>query len=553
MKRLKKVLQFLLFLPLIGFTQTNSPCFSVSEYQEMVQAANPSIAYPLIPGWNMVGYMGSAENNEIEAQLNASLSSGNAASTFQVIKNVSGQFWSINFAQLTLFTQGEGYMMYVIAEPAPVLTFINPISFPILNGCMDPIADNYNPNSIEPSYCEYLGCTHVLANNYNPEANQDDGTCIIAEACPYDIYVEYSADAASYNANLCQTLIVLGCTDNIAENYNSQANTEDNTCTYILGCTESNADNYNTTATQNDGTCIFYGCMDAIADNYNAQATDDNSTCIYYGCTNPTADNYSETANTENNTCIIYGCTLAAFPNYNSQATTDDFSCDMESTDVFGCTDSTYTEYNTSANQSNGSCSIPLVLGCLDTTACTYDAAANTSNNTCTYAVEGYDCEGNLLPEIGTLMHGGMVFYVDESGEHGLVAAIEDLEGTYEWGCNGTSISGADGQAIGTGYQNTLDIVAGCSESNTAAFNALISTTEGYTDWYLPSKDELLEMYSTIGNGSPEGNIGGFSGSWYWSSSEFNNYLAWCVYFGYDYLNNYDKDNSFIVRLIRAF
>ena len=47
-------------------------------------------------------------------------------------------------------------------------------------------------------------------------------------------------------------------------------------------------------------------------------------------------------------------------------------------------------------------------------------------------------------------MHGGIVFYIDESGEHGLVAAMEDL-GSFAWGCQGSELAGADGTAIGTG------------------------------------------------------------------------------------------------------
>ena len=42
----------------------------------------------------------------------------------------------------------------------------------------------------------------------------------------------------------------------------------------------------------------------------------------------------------------------------------------------------------------------------------------------------------------------------------------------------------ADGQAIGTGYQNTLDIVAGCSETQIAASEALAYESDGYSDWY---------------------------------------------------------------------
>ena len=44
---------------------------------------------------------------------------------------------------------------------------------------------------------------------------------------------------------LCQTLIVYGCTNNLAENYDSQANYEDGSCNLIYGCTDQNADNYN--------------------------------------------------------------------------------------------------------------------------------------------------------------------------------------------------------------------------------------------------------------------------------------------------------------------
>ena len=50
-----------------------------------------------------------------------------------------------------------------------------------------------------------------------------------------------------------------------------------------------------------------------------------------------------------------------------------------------------------------------------------------------------------------------------------LVAAMEDIAETYEWGCYGAELTGADGIEIGTGYQNTLDIVAGCSETPIAA------------------------------------------------------------------------------------
>ena len=137
-----------------------------------------------------------------------------------------------------------------------------------------------------------------------------------------------------------------------------------------------------------------------------------------------------------------------------------------------------------------------------------------------------------------------------------MVAAMEDIEGTYEWGCYETDLAGADGQTIGTGYQNTIDIVSGCSETPIAASEALAYESEGYSDWYLPSKDELYEMYNTIGQGGPEGDIGGFDTSdwpYYWSSSEYGNNGAWGVGFNDGNAGSSGKASTDRVRVIRAF
>ena len=212
------------------------------------------------------------------------------------------------------------------------------------------------------------------------------------------------------------------------------------------------------------------------------------------------------------------------------------------------------------------------IPGCMDLQACNYNPEATLDNNSCEYVLEGFDCDGNELTQyqVGDLTEGGIVFYVDETGQHGLVAALEDLtEGAtdpyglgygYEWGCYFENVSGADGAAIGTGYQNTMDIVnQGCATENggiTAAQAALDAEINGYSDWYLPSKDELIEMYSTIGNEGLEGNIGGFDTSvwpYYWSSSENGNNYAWNVNFFDGYSGYFLKDGTGRVRVIRAF
>ncbi len=64
-------------------------------------------------------------------------------------------------------------------------------------GCMDPVAENYDPTATEDDgSCTYspvpvLGCTDETATNYNPEATEDDGSCevdpctdVFCDACP---------------------------------------------------------------------------------------------------------------------------------------------------------------------------------------------------------------------------------------------------------------------------------------------------------------------------------------------------------------------------------
>ena len=163
------------------------------------------------------------------------------------------------------------------------------------------------------------------------------------------------------------------------------------------------------------------------------------------------------------------------------------------------------------------------------------------------------------LYQLGDMVEGGIVFYVDATGEHGLVAAQEDLEGTYEWGCYGEFVDGADSKWIGSGLQNTMDItIQGCTTQNgsiTAAQAALDAELNGYSDWYLPSRDELYQMYLNIGQGglNANNNIGDFQNSWYWSSSESNNVYAWVVNFNNGVTNNLGKGTTYRVRVIRAF
>ena len=53
-----------------------------------------------------------------------------------------------------------------------------------VNGCMDPVAVNYNPAANrDDASCRVPGCTNTMANNYSPTANEDDGSCVIVLPC----------------------------------------------------------------------------------------------------------------------------------------------------------------------------------------------------------------------------------------------------------------------------------------------------------------------------------------------------------------------------------
>lgn len=221
--------------------------------------------------------------------------------------------------------------------------------------------------------------------------------------------------------------------------------------------------------------------------------------------------------------------------------------------------------------------SIQLFEGCSYPEACNYNSLVEEEDGSCIYPTPGLDCNGNgqQAPiEVGSFAEGGIVFYIDETGEHGLVAALEDItEGIniqdwgsvdgLEWSCVGVNVSGADGMNIGTGYQNTLDIVAqNCQTVNggvSAAQATLNYESEGYSDWFLPSLNELDEMYEILGNDGEVFNLGGFDTndySYYWSSSEqFNstNNRVFSVKFNNGLTPTIEKDFPLRVRAIRAF
>jgi hypothetical protein len=180
----------------------------------------------------------------------------------------------------------------------------------------------------------------------------------------------------------------------------------------------------------------------------------------------------------------------------------------------------------------------------------TYYVRAYATNTTGT----GY---GNLLSfktltppyYIGQSYGGGIVFYLDSTGLHGLISATSDQSTHANWGCVGTLIGGLNiGTAIGMGQANTLAIITACSDTGIAASICHNLALNGHNDWFLPSKDELTQLFNQ------RNVVGGFASYYYWSSSQYDANNADYQDFYLQYISSYrTKNTAGCVRAIRAF
>ena len=245
-------------------------------------------------------------------------------------------------AELDGATDGETITVHLI-DGADVYDL--DYSFSFLTNGISSISTAVSPQLICKAE-EPLGCTNSNACNYNSEANTDDGSCTYAET-----YYDSSGTCLSDTDNdgVSDELEVAGCNNSLACNYNDEATDDDGSCLVPQGCDS---------------------CLEsAIVDN----DSDDDGVCDadeVQGCQDETACNYNETA-TDSGDCV--------------------FSTDLDAcASCSGEMDGTGVIVDNDAD-GDGVCDANEIAGCMDATKCNYNVAA-TDDEGCLSAVDGI-CE----------------------------------------------------------------------------------------------------------------------------------------------------------------
>jgi len=148
---------------------------------------------------------------------------------------------------------------------------------------------------------------------------------------------------------------------------------------------------------------------------------------------------------------------------------------------------------------------------------------------------------------IGDSYQGGIIFWLDATGQHGLIAATADQSTGLQW-YNGTyTTTNAVRDGIGAGMYSTERIIANQSGSDYAAQLCANYQGGGYGDWYLPSKYELNLLYLQ------KTAVDGLASDYYWSSTDFNIAGAWGQYFSDGVQFGRGKADAGYVRAVRSF
>jgi len=217
------------------------------------------------------------------------------------------------------------------------------------------------------------GCTDSTATNYNASATADDGSCYYA--CSDNIFYMNMSRLASYGW-WSTTYTIVDTSGNIITSGTCDSLSSDiDTLCLADGCFSVEINGYSP----------YGGCEASL---WNITSINGDTVAVQGDCysyidlSNPVQYSgfYSVNFSVGNSICAFYGCTDSAAENYWQSANTDDGSCFYSD-----CTDSTATNYNPAAVWDDGSCTYIDVYGCTDATASNYDPLATIDDGSCQY------------------------------------------------------------------------------------------------------------------------------------------------------------------------
>jgi len=181
-----------------------------------------------------------------------------------------------------------------------------------------------------------------------------------------------------------------------------------------------------------------------------------------------------------------------------------------------------------------------------------------------------YVINSTVTHYVGELYGGGVVFYVDQTGNHGLICSMIDLSTAQAWSNIDNTLIGATAQSEWNGQGNTTAIIGQPGHTSSAAklCNDYININYGtgaYSDWYLPAMSQLNKLFNAIYEVNKSLDSDGNSATtlidrnlyYYWSSTEYSNNTAWYYDFISGTLGIYslsaNKVATNAVRAVRAF
>jgi hypothetical protein len=163
---------------------------------------------------------------------------------------------------------------------------------------------------------------------------------------------------------------------------------------------------------------------------------------------------------------------------------------------------------------------------------------------------------------IGELYGGGVVCWVDHTGQHGLIVSMIDLSTSHAWSNIVNVLIGTTDEWNGAG--NTSEIIGQSGHTSSAAKLCNDYTNADYgtgifSDWYLPAFGELNSIYINLNEVQKALTIDGNPASTplvrttYWTSSEFKYNIAYRLLFFSGKTDDDYKNKTYYVRAVRAF